>query len=83
MRAREINKQKWNRLGKSIIDSILCSFLSRELKSFIIHENFNDTHYNNDIAIFKMDRPVEFSDDIMPICLEKPEFVEELLKPRE
>lgn len=54
----------------------------RELQSFIIHENFNDTHYNNDIALFKMDSPVKFSDDIMPICLEKPEFVQELLKPR-
>ncbi|KAK3779724.1 hypothetical protein RRG08_013679 [Elysia crispata] len=54
----------------------------RELKSYIMHENFNDTHYNNDIAIFKMDRPVPFSKDVMPVCLEKAEFVQELLKPR-
>ena len=47
-----------------------------------MHENFNDTHYNNDIAIFKMDRPVPFSKDVMPVCLEKAEFVQELLKPR-
>ncbi|RUS87429.1 hypothetical protein EGW08_004804 [Elysia chlorotica] len=54
----------------------------RTVKSYTTHKNFNDSHYNNDIAVFKMDRPVFFSKTVMPICLEKPEFVQELLKPR-
>ncbi|CAL1526543.1 unnamed protein product [Lymnaea stagnalis] len=53
----------------------------RQLKSYTLHEHFNNTHYNNDVAILKLEKPVEFTDDIMPICLETPDFMEELLKP--
>ncbi|BFZ10462.1 hypothetical protein BsWGS_13501 [Bradybaena similaris] len=53
----------------------------RQIKSYILHEHFNDTHYNNDIAIFKLDSPIDYSDEVLPICLETPDFMEELLKP--
>uniref|UniRef100_A0A0B7AT12 Uncharacterized protein n=1 Tax=Arion vulgaris TaxID=1028688 RepID=A0A0B7AT12_9EUPU len=53
----------------------------RQIKSYVLHEKFNDTNYNNDVAIFKLDSPVDYSDDVLPICLETPDFLEELLKP--
>ncbi|GFO27029.1 serine protease-like protein, partial [Plakobranchus ocellatus] len=51
----------------------------RRLKSYKLHNRFND--YKNDLAVFKLDRPVEFTDDIMPICLESPKILKELLQP--
>ncbi|GFO15509.1 coagulation factor x [Plakobranchus ocellatus] len=51
----------------------------RRLKSYKLHNRFND--YKNDLAVFKLDMPVEFTDDIMPICLESPKILKELLQP--
>ncbi|XP_059167199.1 uncharacterized protein LOC131949357 [Physella acuta] len=53
----------------------------RQIKTYTLHENFNDTRFNNDIAMLKLDVPMEFTADIMPICLETPQFLEGLLKP--
>ena len=55
--------------------------LPRQLKSYVVHPRFNDTFYNNDVALFKLDRPVHYSHEVMPICLERQDFVEELLRP--
>ncbi|XP_055881580.1 uncharacterized protein LOC106071829 isoform X2 [Biomphalaria glabrata] len=52
-----------------------------QIKNYYLHERYNDTHYNNDIAILKLERSVAMTDNVMPICLETPEFMEELLKP--
>ncbi|XP_041378881.1 uncharacterized protein LOC121391255 [Gigantopelta aegis] len=52
----------------------------RSLKNYIIHPRFNGSFHNNDIVLFELDRPVVFNDVILPICLEKLPFVEELLK---
>jgi secreted trypsin-like serine protease len=35
------------------------------------HPSFNEYNYNNDICVIKLDRDVEYSDSIQPICLEK------------
>ncbi|XP_005090873.3 uncharacterized protein LOC101859905 [Aplysia californica] len=53
----------------------------KQLKSYKVHAQYNDTYYNNDVALFYLDSPVTYSDDVMPICLEREDFVEELLKP--
>ncbi|CAG5136797.1 unnamed protein product, partial [Candidula unifasciata] len=53
----------------------------RQIKSYTLHEQFNDTLYNNDIAVIKLDSPVDYSEEVLPICLETPDFLEELLKP--
>lgn len=34
-----------------------------------IHENFDSSNYNNDIAILKIHRPTAFNNYIWPICL--------------
>lgn len=34
-----------------------------------IHENFNPSSYENDIAILKINRPTIFNNYIWPICL--------------
>ncbi|KAH9509765.1 hypothetical protein Btru_045146 [Bulinus truncatus] len=52
-----------------------------QIKSYHLHEQYNDTHYNNDVAILKLENPVQFNENVMPICLETPAFMEELLKP--
>ena len=36
--------------------------------------------FNNDLALFELDEPVLLSEDIMPICLERALFVDELLR---
>ena len=36
--------------------------------------------FNNDLALFELDEPVMLSEDIMPICVERSLFVDELLR---
>ncbi|KAK7101828.1 mannan-binding lectin serine protease 1-like [Littorina saxatilis] len=52
----------------------------RRLKSYILHPNFDGHSFNNDLALFELDEPVLLSEDIMPICLERSVFVDELLR---
>ena len=33
-----------------------------------IHEDFNDFTFTDDIALFYLDRPITFTDDVMPAC---------------
>ncbi|XP_025106477.1 uncharacterized protein LOC112571592 isoform X2 [Pomacea canaliculata] len=54
--------------------------IQRRIKSYILHPDFEGSIFNNDIALFEMDEPVSFSDDVLPICLERATFVEELLR---
>lgn len=35
----------------------------------IVHPNYNDTLFNNDIALMKLSSPVNFNNYIRPICL--------------
>ncbi|XP_076332188.1 serine protease grass-like isoform X1 [Tachypleus tridentatus] len=39
------------------------------LESLITHENFEPLRFENDLAILKLERPVEYSDSISPVCL--------------
>ncbi|KAI9553933.1 hypothetical protein GHT06_019204 [Daphnia sinensis] len=41
----------------------------RKLKRVVRHKAYNSANFYNDIAILKMDSPVEFSDTISPVCL--------------
>lgn len=43
--------------------------VSRRVKVIQAHERFDIFSFNNDIALLKMDRPVEFGPKIQPICL--------------
>ena len=52
----------------------------RNVKKYIMHPQFNGSYHNNDLVLFELDRPVTFSDVILPICLEQLAFVDELLK---
>lgn len=54
--------------------------IQRSLKSYILHPEFEGSNFNNDLALFELDEPVMLSDDIMPICLERALFVDELLR---
>ncbi|XP_069011770.1 chymotrypsin-like protease CTRL-1 [Embiotoca jacksoni] len=39
------------------------------LSKVIVHPNYNDTLFNNDIALMKLSSPVTFTDYIRPVCL--------------
>lgn len=41
----------------------------RSLSDYRKHEDFNSYTYNNDIALLELDRPVQFSHYIQPVCL--------------
>lgn len=43
----------------------------------IVHENFRLQTYYNDIALLKLEKPVNFTDYIRPICLPGPEMAKE------
>ncbi|KAK7503581.1 hypothetical protein BaRGS_00005120, partial [Batillaria attramentaria] len=54
--------------------------IQRRLKSYILHPDFEGSNFNNDLALFELDAPVLMSEDIMPICMERAVFVDELLR---
>lgn len=54
--------------------------IQRSLKSFILHPDFEGSSFNNDLALFELNEPVMLSEDIMPICMERAVFVDELLR---
>ncbi|KAM6963885.1 chymotrypsin-like protease CTRL-1 [Tautogolabrus adspersus] len=43
--------------------------VSRSVSRVIVHPNYNNTLFNNDIALMKLDSPVNFTNYIRPICL--------------
>ncbi|KAM6897139.1 chymotrypsin-like protease CTRL-1 [Xenentodon cancila] len=43
--------------------------VSRNVVQVIIHPKYNDTLFNNDIALMKLDAPVTYNNYIRPICL--------------
>ncbi|XP_041672045.1 mast cell tryptase-like [Cheilinus undulatus] len=43
--------------------------VSRSVSQIIVHPDYNDTLFNNDIALMKLSSPVNFTDFIRPICL--------------
>ncbi|XP_066521302.1 chymotrypsin-like protease CTRL-1 [Hoplias malabaricus] len=42
---------------------------SRNVTAIIIHPNYNNTLFNNDITLMRLSSPVNFTDYIRPICL--------------
>lgn len=43
-----------------------------EIKSLHIHPFYNNsegTHYDNDIALIKLEKPIPYNGDVMPLCL--------------
>lgn len=44
-------------------------FLDFKVVDIKIHEHFNPSSYENDIALLKIHRPTIFNDYIWPICL--------------
>uniref|UniRef100_A0A3Q3GDI0 Peptidase S1 domain-containing protein n=1 Tax=Labrus bergylta TaxID=56723 RepID=A0A3Q3GDI0_9LABR len=43
--------------------------VNRSVSQVIVNPNYNDTLFNNDIALMKLTSPVNFTDYIRPICL--------------
>ncbi|XP_015818761.3 chymotrypsin-like protease CTRL-1 [Nothobranchius furzeri] len=43
--------------------------VSRSVSQIIVHPNYNNTLYNNDLALMKLGTSVTFTDYIRPICL--------------
>jgi len=55
----------------SLLASTSCTLaeVNRTFSRYTIHENFNQTTYDNDIALLELDRPVDYGVGIRPICL--------------
>lgn len=43
--------------------------VSRSVSQIIVHPNYNNSLYNNDIALMRLSSPINFTDFIRPICL--------------
>lgn len=52
----------------------------RFLKQVIPHPNYNYDTYDNDIALMELERPVDYTDFIKPICLPAPQHIFEVGK---
>ncbi|XP_060563788.1 uncharacterized protein LOC132723131 isoform X2 [Ruditapes philippinarum] len=49
--------------------------IRRTVQSFTIHPDYEDRGvYDNDIALIELDSPVEYNDNIRPICVEPAEY---------
>ncbi|XP_034024411.1 suppression of tumorigenicity 14a [Thalassophryne amazonica] len=49
--------------------------VTRNLQQIIPHPNYNSYTYDNDIALMKLDSPVDNTDYIRPICMPSPQHV--------
>lgn len=58
------------------------NWISRNIAETIIHKDFVNNKYSSkhDIALFIMDKAVEFTDFIRPICLQRPHLEEKNIK---
>ncbi|KAG1669933.1 Serine proteinase stubble [Nymphon striatum] len=54
----------------------LLPYMNRKVSHVIVHPEFNGITYENDIALLKLDRKVKFRDNIQPVCLPEPEFLD-------
>lgn len=43
--------------------------VNRTVSSIIVHKNFNRMTYNNDLALLKLDRPMQLKAPFTPICM--------------
>ena len=43
--------------------------VNRTLSQIIIHPDYNNTLFNNDIALMRLNSPVSFTNFIRPVCL--------------
>ncbi|CAF0753036.1 unnamed protein product [Brachionus calyciflorus] len=43
--------------------------VEKKISGIIVHPKYNPTNYHNDIALIKLSSHVEFSDQIIPVCL--------------
>ncbi|XP_050675298.1 CLIP domain-containing serine protease HP8-like isoform X2 [Leptidea sinapis] len=53
-------------------------YQDRKVKRKILHPNFNNPPFQNDIAILLLDRPVQISDYVSPICLPREQLLADL-----
>lgn len=56
-------------LGLHTLKPLDPQIVRRKLKRVVRHKGYHSDSFYNDIAILKMDSPVEFSDTISPVCL--------------
>nr|XP_028566776.1 transmembrane protease serine 12-like [Podarcis muralis] len=45
------------------------STVKRHVRAIVMHSGFKRSTYENDVALFKLKRPISYSDYIQPICL--------------
>lgn len=73
------------RLGEHDLDTTKdCEFgecaappITVGIERIIVHENYNPRHkeHTDDIALIRLDREIQFSEDVAPICLPVEESV--------
>lgn len=58
-------------LGRETQSGLNVNEVNRTVSEIIVHPDWNETLFNNDIALMKLSTPVTFTDYIRPICLAK------------
>ncbi|XP_068440607.1 mannan-binding lectin serine protease 1 [Clinocottus analis] len=54
---------------------------NRSVEKIFLHPNFQPDNYNNDIALLRLEQPVEFTEFIRPVCLPPPHNKDEPSSP--
>ncbi|NXQ86528.1 FA10 factor, partial [Nyctibius grandis] len=49
------------------------------VEKIIAHADFDTATYDNDIALLKLEKPITFSEDVVPACLPDEDFANEVL----
>ncbi|XP_050957605.1 uncharacterized protein LOC127158567 [Labeo rohita] len=56
-------------IGRQSQSGLNSNEINRTARGIIIHQNYNDTQFNNDIALVQLSSSVMFTDYIKPVCL--------------
>ncbi|XP_063991578.1 CLIP domain-containing serine protease B4-like isoform X2 [Diachasmimorpha longicaudata] len=47
------------------------------IEKIVVNENYNNPHFKNDIAIIRLNKPVIYNENVMPICMPYGELLRE------
>jgi len=61
-------KQLSLRLGVENLDATESGIEIRSIRRLVVHKGFHMTHFRDDVAIIKLDRPVKYTNRIRAAC---------------
>lgn len=59
----------WMLLGKTNLKKFGAEIQDRDVSDIIVHRDYNNTIFHNDIALLKLGRPADITNYVRPVCL--------------